>query len=127
MQREATEDFLAIRVAGEPFALRLSETARISRAPRVVAVPSASASVIGVAAMRGTLLSVHCLARLLGYSGGTHEWIAIARDTDVALAFEAVDAFVRVPRGSTGALRSGEVVRPLVDLIAVMQSVKRSD
>jgi hypothetical protein len=127
IERELTEDFLAIRVAGEPFAFRMTDIARVAEAPKIVGVPSVRASVLGVAAIRGALVSVHSLAALLGYANASsrHAWIALLQGVEAtSVAFDALDGFVRAPRGKLDVLRSGEVSRPIVDIGKVIASIR---
>jgi hypothetical protein len=122
--RAETEDFLAIRVADDPFAVRVSSVVRLAAAPRIVPVPSRRPAVLGVAALRGALVSVHSLAVLLGYSGdaGAHRWIALA-DGMVGLAFHELDGFIRVPKGANGAIGADGVTRPIVDMRAILETI----
>ncbi len=124
--RAETEDFLAIRVADDPFAVRVSSVVRLAAAPKIVPVPSRRPAVLGVAAMRGALVSVHSLAALLGYPGdaGVHRWMALADGGDmVGLAFHELDGFLRVPKGANGAIASGGVTRPIVDMRAILETI----
>ena len=65
----AMEDFLAIRIAGHPHAISVAHVARLVTTPKIVHVPSGRPAVLGVAAIRGALVSVHSLGILLGYPG----------------------------------------------------------
>lgn len=121
-----TDAFLAVRVAGDPFAIRLSEIALIAATPRIVAVPSRNPAALGVAGLRGSLVAVYSLARLLGYDGGraSHRWIAVAAGVDaVALAFDEIDAFVRAPRDAGGAFDDAGVTRAVVDVASLVTSI----
>lgn len=127
---EAMEDFLAVRVAGDPFALRVADLARLGNAPAIVHVPSRRSSVVGIAAIRGVLVSVHSLAALLGHArrdeGDALAWIALARAADtIALAFEKLERFVRVPMGTAGVLVESGITRPIVDVGAVIDTIKQ--
>ena len=122
-----TEDFLSVRVAGDPYALRLSDVARVSAAPKIVAVPSRRLAVLGVAAVRGALVPMYSLAALLGCDAGraSHRWVALAAgDEVVGLAFDGIDGFVRARRGTTGALDGGGATRPIVDVIALVRAIQ---
>ena len=61
-------DFLAIRVAGDPYALRLSEVASLHVDSKRVRAPSLLPELSGLASFRGVLTPVYDLAALLGYA-----------------------------------------------------------
>ena len=115
-ERPATEDFLAIRVAEEPFALRLTGIERLAEGAKIVSVPSSRPCVLGVASVRGTVVAVHSLAVLLGYAPGPATWLAVVHGLDVAVAFDALEGFLRAPRGTSGALRIDGTARPILDM-----------
>lgn len=122
-----TEDFLLVHVAGDPFAMRVADFARVAGAPKIVAVPSRSATVIGVASMRGAIVSVHSLARLLGYDAPLDgaRWIALARAADtIGFAFAALDRFARVESTEERVLVTDGVARPIVDVAALVAKIK---
>ncbi|HEY1957266.1 MAG TPA: chemotaxis protein CheW [Polyangiaceae bacterium] len=121
--RADTEDFLAVRALREPVALRLADVARVGKTPAIATVPTRRASVLGVASLRGALVAVHSLPVLLGRERDAHAWIAVLRGVDVAIAFGALDALVRAPRGTADVLRVGESAIPIVDLRALAQSL----
>jgi chemotaxis signal transduction protein len=124
--RETTEDFLLARVGGDPFALRVSDFARIVAAPRVIAVPSRRATVLGVAAIRGVVVSVHSLAVLLGYeaSASAPKWIALTRVDTIGLAFGELDRVVRAPATRERALTQEGITRPVVDVTALVERIQ---
>jgi hypothetical protein len=121
----ATEDFLAIRVGGDPYAVRVTSVARLVSAPKIVAVPSRRPGVLGVAAIRGALVSVHSLAVVLGYAGDApSRWIALAAGRDmVGLAWGELDGFLRVPKGASGAIGTGDLTRPIIDVAAILETI----
>lgn len=123
--RDAMQDFLAIRVAGDPFAVRVASVSRLAAIPKIVSVPSQRRSVLGVAAIRGALVSVHGLAALLGYAsdGGDARWIAIAGNEMVGLAFHELDGFLRVPAGTKDAIASDGITRPIIDIDTVLETI----
>ncbi len=96
-----TEDMLAIRVAGDPYALRVSEMSGLATGKKIAFLPSQRPSVVGIAGVRGSLLLVHSLAVLLGY--GLHPspstWLALSiGDDPVGLGFDELEGFLRVRR-----------------------------
>jgi len=94
---EQLEDLLAIRLAGDPYALKLSDVELIDARRKIVPLRGADASVLGVAGVRGQLVAVYDLARLLGYARArSHEaprWIAVVdAERGLAVAFDELEA-----------------------------------
>jgi chemotaxis signal transduction protein len=97
----ATEDLIAIRVGGDPYAVRTAELSGVSANRKVVTVPSRRPDLLGVAGIRGALVPVYGLASVLGYpeTASSREWLALCGHPDlVALAFERLEGFLRVPQ-----------------------------
>jgi chemotaxis signal transduction protein len=109
-------DILAIRVAGQPLALRMAQVGGVlvlSDHRRVVRVPAADPALLGVVAIRGVVMPIFSLSALLGLPGPrTHRWFTwVEGRNPVAYAFDAVDG-----RGWHGpeSLRATEDVHPLL-------------
>jgi chemotaxis signal transduction protein len=85
--------YLAIRIGGDPFALLLSDLLGVHVDRKVVPVPSATPTLLGIASFRGALTPVHDLRLVLGYPArAAARWLArIAGDRPIALAFEALE------------------------------------
>ena len=100
--REAAEvsvELLAIRVAGSPYALRITELGGVSAGHRITAVPSSHATLLGLLGVRGALVPVFDLARLLGESAGDEapRWVALSRgEQPLGLAFATVEGHLPV-------------------------------
>ncbi len=94
-----TEDFLAIRVASESYAIRCSEISGLIADKKITRVPSRAATLYGMGGFRGAVMPVYSLAALLGHPmAAMPRWMVIASDLPVALAFEALDGNLRVSR-----------------------------
>ena len=145
--------FLAIRLGGDPFALPLRELVGIHVDRKVVAVPSAAPTLLGIAAFRGALIPVHDLGRLLGYPARAEaRWIAlVSAAAPVGLAFDAFEgqfatsaaaatttaaateprAALAPPSGpprevaglTRGLVSVFDAVRPVIDVAAVVASI----
>jgi chemotaxis signal transduction protein len=96
------EDLLAIRVSGDPYALRLAECAGLFVDRKVTPLPTTVPWLLGLAGFRATLVPVYDLRALLGYPRGeTPRWmVSTAREAVAALAFDAFEAHVRVERAA---------------------------
>ena len=88
---------LSIVVGGAVYLLPLKEIALVSRVPKVVPLPNGPVVQLGIAGVRGNLVTVFALAPLLGESLVRADWLALVRD--VAFAFDALDGHVEL-RGS---------------------------
>ncbi len=134
----ALEDVLAVRIGGDPFALRLSEVADLRADRVVVPVPSAVPELLGLVGLRGTLAPVYDLAALLGYPPhAAARWLVVTKGAaPVALAFEAFETHARVPREAfvgddapspqrhvRGAVRLDGALRPILATTSVLEAI----
>lgn len=92
------EHVLAIRVAGQPYAVRLSDIAGVHAGWAVTPVPGPSRELLGIAGFQSALVPVYDLCALLGVTGSpSPRWIVLAAGTDpVAFAFDRLDGHLRV-------------------------------
>jgi chemotaxis signal transduction protein len=93
------EDLLAVRVATQAFAIRLSEISGLFAGKKITPVPGSHAALCGIAGFRGAIVPVYDLQILLGHPGtATPRWLVIAAAAPVALAFEAFEGQLRISR-----------------------------
>jgi purine-binding chemotaxis protein CheW len=132
------EGFLAVRMAGAPYALRLSEVAGLFKDRRLVPLPSPLAELRGLAGIRGTLVPVFDLAALLGHpAAGDLRWLVLAPLPDtLAFAFSAFEGLVRAAREEAAPARdavrphAGTAIRlrdrpcPVVDVPSLVASIR---
>ncbi len=147
--RTATEpqlSLLAIRLSGNPYALRVNQIAGLHADRCITPLPSNVASLLGVTGLRGQIAPVYDLASLCGYARtAASRWMVLLRPQEpVALAFEcfemhftvARDRIVSTPAGmraSSGnahvnlvdAVQHEDLVRPIVDLNALLQHIQQ--
>jgi chemotaxis signal transduction protein len=134
------ESFLGIRVAEDPFALRLSEIAGLYLDRQIMPLPSPVRELLGISGFRGALAPVYHLGLLLGYPAGPPcRWLAVVRgDCLVALAFDLFETHLRIPADQVapadgagtaglvqGLIAAPRPVRPIVDVSSVMQAIAR--
>ena len=132
-------DLLAIRLAGKPYALRLSELSGLSTRRPVTPVPTAVSGLLGIASIRGMLVPVYDLRLIIGHPATeTALWLAlIGSEAPIGLAFDAFEGHVRVPReaitrtatGSTTSLanevlHTSDPVRLLVHLPSALAVIR---
>src|SRR5512141_2494005 len=84
-----TVALLAIRIGVAPFAVRVLEAGGLVQVSAVVPVPSRRPEVLGVAGLRGDLLPVYGLARMvLGMPDDAPRWLILAGTAErVGFAF----------------------------------------
>lgn len=135
------EDLLAIRIAGEAYALRLAEVRGLSVGRPVVPLPRPGPALMGLAGVRGAIVPVYDLARLLGCPPvAASPWLALAAGAPVGFAFEAFEGQLRLPReaiveaeGEGWArrqvreiARAADLARPVVHLPSVLADIERA-
>jgi chemotaxis signal transduction protein len=94
------EDLLAVRVADDAYAVRLDAITALVAGPNLTALPGAPAQLLGVAVVRRAVVPAYDLAAVFGHARrAAPRWLVVARcEPAVALAFDAVDGHVRLPR-----------------------------
>jgi chemotaxis signal transduction protein len=135
--RTAQFDFLSIRVAGDPYALSLSEVASLHLGRRLVRAPSLLPELLGIAGFRGVLTPAYDLSRLLGYaSEAGAKWLVVAHwPSPIAFAFETFEAHRRVAADRVsdaaraansavrGAVQDGQNAVPLLHLPSLVEGI----
>jgi len=110
-QGEAVErdNLLAIRIAGDAYALRVSQIAGLFADKVVTPLPTPVAELKGLAGFRGRSAPVYDLAALLGYPrSGKTRWLVLARAAgSLALAFDEFESHFAVASD----MSAGEIVR----------------
>ena len=79
-QKDPGEAMLRLRVGGALLAAPLGQLSGLHLMPRLVRLPGAPASLLGLAGLRGQLIAVHDLAALLGLPSGGEppRWLLLA-------------------------------------------------
>lgn len=139
---EQIENLLAIRLAGDPYAIRVSQISALVADRKVVVLPSPVPELLGVAGIRGALVPVYGLAALIGNDRDRSHarWLALGgTDEPVGLAFSAFEGYLKVPsiqicpagqnhairEHVQDAVRTGDVVRAIINIPSVMETIKR--
>jgi len=123
------EDLLAIRVAGDPYAIRLRDIAGIVAGRRVVPVPAVTLDLLGLAGIRGDVVSVFGLASILGYgqAPGSPRWMILCGvEEPIALAFSDFEGYVRLPKSSLHADENLRTTRQYVNQVASTEAGARA-
>lgn len=141
-QAPEAEDILALRIAGEPYGVKVRAIASIARVSRIVPLPSSTPELLGIVQIRGTLVPIYSLSIILGHpqaSPGPAYWVALDEKHDpVALDLGGFEACIRVlkselcsPEGGSAGRHIGQVartptgVRAIVDIVSVVESIKK--
>lgn len=134
------EGFIGVRVAGDPYALGVRELGHLSAHQRIVPLPSESPELLGLAGIRGTIVPVYSLARMLGYDASerSHRWlVTCGTRSEMALAFETFEGYLRVPASGIShvdgkesskthvheLVRDGALLRAVVDIASLTNIV----
>jgi chemotaxis signal transduction protein len=95
-----TESLLAIRVSRDAYAIRVSEISGLATDRKIVAFPSSIPELLGVAGVRGALVPVYSLAKLLGYGADTGQarWLVLCgTEEPFGLALRDFEGYMRMP------------------------------
>ncbi len=136
----ATEYLLALRLAGDSYAVRLGEIAGLFKNRQVMMLPSPLPHFLGVSGIQGRIVPVHDLGMLLGYTPSANpRWLLLVLAPEaLGLAFDSFEGQLRAPRehiaaapaGSrkhvSHATRTAELPRPIIDLASVVESVRNA-
>lgn len=115
------EEVLAIRVAGEPYALRVLEIGALIADRPIVAIPSSAPHLLGIAGIRGGLVPVFGLASILGHERGADapRWmVTYGRAEPIALAFSELEGHLALPRSQVHGAEHPRADRPYLREVA---------
>jgi len=118
---EQTENLLVIRMAGDPYALRVGEISGLTNNNQIVPLPGRTPELLGIAGIRGGLISVYSLAALLGYPREPNQgrWLALCgNENRVGLAFGNLEGYLRIAAPLVFAARQEDAVRGHVKEVA---------
>jgi purine-binding chemotaxis protein CheW len=140
----ALVDLLAIRLGGQPYALRMSEVAGLFTDKPLTRMPNALPAFLGLAGFRGKALPVFDLGQWFGCpAAGPTRWGVIAAGQNAAFAFEGFDGHLRVapqdvvaPEADTSrahlagllgrTVEGNDRTRSVIDLFSVLAALRRS-
>lgn len=142
LEAEHAESLLAIRLAAEPYAIRVSEIAGLARNRKVVALPSAIPELLGLAGIRGEIVPIYSLAAFLGYKqeASLASWLALyGTQEPIGMAFSDFEGYVKVPSAEVyaanqnhrtrehtqGLVRADGVVRAIINLSSIEETLRR--
>jgi purine-binding chemotaxis protein CheW len=97
------EELLTIRVAGDPYAIRLFDIVEIVSGRRVVSVPAVTPDLLGLSGIHGGIVPVFSLSSILGYGpdAGSPQWMILCGSEEpIALAFSDFEGYLQLPRSA---------------------------
>lgn len=118
---QEVEELLTIRVAGDPYAIRLRDIAGVVAGRRVVPVPATTPDLLGLSGIRGGVVPVFGLASMLGYGQAPDSpgWMVLCGVEDpIALAFSEFEGYLRLPTSSLHADENLRATRPYLQEVA---------
>lgn len=93
----ASVDLIAIRSGADLYAFRLAAIAGLLARKRLMPAAGADPALLGIAGLRGKLVPVYSLARLLGAADADERWwVLVGADSPIAIAFAAFVSHERV-------------------------------
>jgi purine-binding chemotaxis protein CheW len=103
-----TVELLALRLGGDGFAIRLTDTAGLFADHKITPVPGPVSEFHGLAGVRGTLVPVYDLASLMGYPRPAQpRWLVTARQSVVGFVFDTFIGQLRVEATALAAHEGG--------------------
>lgn len=138
---EQVDNFLAIRISGDAYAIKVSEIAGLSTGRKIVPVPSPIPELLGLAGIRGTLVPAYSLNAVLGYGSNAEppRWLVLCGTEECfALAFHEFEGYLRIARGElypVGAKDAARIhvkevargpgtVRAVVSIVLLRESIR---
>lgn len=108
-------DLLAIRIAGDAFAIRVRDIIEIAAQRKIVPVPAAARDLLGLAGIRGAIVPVFGLASIFGYAIEPVRWLVLCGAHDpIALAFSELEGHTRIAKSALHVDDSPHPIRPYV-------------
>ena len=139
--RDDAVSFIGLEIDGDAYALRVGDISGLFVDRRIVGLPGPLPELLGIAGLRGGIVAVYSVRRLLGYEeagGAAPRWLAHAgKGPSLGLAFHDFGGHFRVPKASV--LPSSEGSRPhvfeavlgddrrwgVIDIASVLTTVRR--
>jgi purine-binding chemotaxis protein CheW len=133
----AAEDLLAVGIAGDPYAVRLSEIAGLFKDRAITELPSPFPDFLGIAGIQGRLVPVYDLRVLLGYApAALPRWLLLVLAPEpLGLACDAFAGQLRVTEELMAAAPAGSrrhvsqavctnPLRPVLDVASIVEAVR---
>lgn len=136
-----TEDLIALRIGQRPYAIRITEISGLATNKKIAGIPSSISQLLGLAAIRGSLVPVYSLGALLESYEDTEKarWLALCGTEEYfGLAFGEFEGHVRIPRDQlhsaergglasthvTHVARTADEVRPVISIPLIRETIQ---
>lgn len=135
-------DLLAIALSSAPYALQLGAVAGLYANKKITRIPTQTTALLGVAGFRGLILPVYDLAILIGLPAlEAPRWVATVAGADLAIAFDAFEGHLRLPKNAvvpnesvdggrqhiSHLLRSTDTLRTVINLTSALRPILDQD
>lgn len=137
---ESSVGFIAFRLGGDPYAVRITEVFELLKGRTVVSMPSSRTEFLGLARLRGGIISVYSLGGLLGHTVPSEDprWLLLSTAAHfVAFAIDDFEGYLGVgpsnilpsPSGAgrahlTEVARVNQMHRPIISLRSVLAGLE---
>ena len=139
---EDRESLISLRVTGEALAVRTLHVTGVAKRGRILPVPTSVPGLLGITAIRGTLLPVYDLAALLGLPAAAAEgaWLILTNPkTPIGLIFDEFEGQMEIARAclyeSDGSdarkhlpviARIGAANRAVIDIPGIVAEIRKT-
>jgi chemotaxis signal transduction protein len=137
-ERPLVEDFLSLRLGGDPYAFRLHEISGLFADKPIVKIPSFVPELRGIVGLRSVILPVYDLGALLGYPKTRDlRWIVALGQHSLGLGFATFEGQARVPlelvsgdsaqaagKKHVHGVTQHDGVRPIIDLESLSLAIR---
>ena len=139
---EGRESLITLQVAGEALAVRTPHITGVAKTRRIMPVPTRVPGLLGIMALRGTLLPVYDLATLLGLPApaSAGSWLMLTNaEAPIGLVFDEFDGQVEIERACLYesensrmsehlrlVARVGAAHRAVVDIPGIVEDIRKT-
>lgn len=122
------QDFLLVRLGAAPYALHLRQISALVAGRAIARVPARARGLLGLAGIRGEIVSVFDLAALMGHESdvGGSPWMVLCGAGELlAFAISAYEGHLRADRASIHKANPAASARHQLDEVAMTASGAR--
>jgi chemotaxis signal transduction protein len=129
VDKPTTFDYLRLRVAGAPYAVALSEVTSLHVDLRIASMPSPARELLGIAAVRTSLVPIYDLRLAIGASDElAPRWTILVAAGTAGFAFDGFDGHARTTTRVVDAsqlIALGDHSYPLITTTSLLETIQR--